>query len=403
MDRYLLISSDGHAGPPLPVFRDYLDPKHRRAYDDWMNVRVGVGANAGATKIDLVGPEKRESFAADDAVQAGGRHGAWDPGVRARELDREGVAAEVLFPDGTLDNDPPFALGLKPPRMEYPLELRQAGARAYNRWLADLCTSNPGRHAGLVLLELTDVDWAVAEIRRSRNAGLFGGVLLPALLFWTDDPEKFWHHPRYKPIWDVCEELAIPVHTHTSGPVINYGDTPGSRWIISIEAYLTAYRPFYFLLWSGVFERHPKLKFVVTESGGGNVPYMLKLFDYLAEVRNPEARREIFSLKPSEYWARQCYVGASPPSGRPEVEARHEIGVERIMWGSDYPHIEGTWPESRERLREMFGGVPESEVRLMVGENAARLYDFDRERLRAIADRIGPPASELGVTRPATG
>jgi hypothetical protein len=102
------------------------------------------------------------------------------------------------------------------------------------------------------------------------------------------------------------------------------------------------------------------------------------------------------SLKPSEYFARQCHLGASflPPG---ECARRHEIGVDRIMWGSDYPHVEGSYPYSRELLRLTFAGVPEPEIEQMVAGNAARLYGFDLEQLAPIAARVGPKKSEIAV------
>ena len=397
MDRYLLISSDCHAGPPPEIARGYVDPKHRAAFDAWIAGVQGRGLNPGATKTDIAGASRRQAFNDHEAVASGGITGAWDAAVRTRELDREGVAAEVIFPDGPNNNYPPFGVGFQRPREELAPELQQAGAHAYNRWLADLCATDPHRHAGLALLTLHDVDAAVREVEWARKAGLTGGVMLPSMYIWTDEPEAFWHHPRYEPIWAVCEDLGMPVHTHTSGPHPRYGESPGTRWLTSMEAYWNAHRIFWFLIWSGALERHPKLMVVTTESGGGGVPYMLELCDNMAADRNPEAVRQNLSLKPSEYWRRQCYIGASPPSGRAEVEMRHQFGLDKLMWGSDYPHIEGTWPRSIERAQRMFDGVPEREVRMICGGNAAAVYGFDLQKLDPLAARIGPKVTDLGL------
>ena len=216
----------------------------------------------------------------------------------------------------------------------------------------------------------------------------------------TNNPEWLWHHPRYEPIWDICEELDLPVNIHSTGSGVDYGEFPGSRWIHSTEAYWTSRRPVWFLLWSGVLERHPKLKVMMAEVMGGWLPYDLQLWEYLYDARNPDAIREILPRRPGEYWARQCYVGASPPSGRLEIEARETIGLRNILWGSDYPHPDGTWPHSRDRINDMFAGIPEDETRLMLGENAARVYDFDLGKLAEIATRIGPKPSEIPATPP---
>src|SRR5262249_36768015 len=160
---------------------------------------------------------------------------------------------------------------------------------------------------------------------------------LPALGLPTVDQEEFWFHPRYEPIWSVCEELDIPVQTHASSSSVMYGDFPGSRWVASAEAYWTARRPLWFLILSGVLERHPGLRLVATEAGGADTPYIINLFDYFYTAKNPEELQKILPRRPSEYWYRQCAVGASPNAGRLEVDDRHRIGVHNILWGSDYP------------------------------------------------------------------
>jgi hypothetical protein len=102
------------------------------------------------------------------------------------------------------------------------------------------------------------------------------------------------------------------------------------------------------------------------------------------------------SLSPSEYWARQCHVGASflRPS---EGKLRHQVGVDRIMWGTDYPHLESTFPFTTEALRATFAGIPENEVRAMLGTNAAALYGFDLDALAPLVDKIGPSVEEVDV------
>jgi hypothetical protein len=108
---------------------------------------------------------------------------------------------------------------------------------------------------------------------------------------------------------------------------------------------------------------------------------------------------ERLSLKPSEYWARQCFVGSS--FIRPaEVQLRDAVGVDKIMWGVDYPHKEGAFPYSREAQRAAFAGVDHAEVATMLGENAARVYGFDLDVLRPIADKVGPTVAELDVPLP---
>jgi predicted TIM-barrel fold metal-dependent hydrolase len=159
------------------------------------------------------------------------------------------------------------------------------------------------------------------------------------------------------------------------------------------------------LIFAGVFERYPDLKFVMTEQGTGWIPGTLANLDWFDRRMKLEGAAEnLFagveaakrSLTPSEYFARNCYVGAS--FLRPiECGVRHEVGVDRIMWGSDYPHSEGSYPYSREALRASFWDVPVDEVRRMLSGTAAEVYGFDVEGLQPIADQIGPTVEEIQV------
>ena len=411
MERYLAISSDCHCGPLPSVMREHLDPKYRAQYDEAIAAEQATRKQStsllGGDKVDVWGKTARGVYDAAEAVTSGGGDGVWNPEVRARELDRDGVAGEIVFP-GPGGNQPdkvgsPFNGGMgftTAAAAKTPYELRFAGAQAYNRWLAEFLSYQPERHAGVTLVPVDDVSAAVAELKRARKSGLFGGLFLPVLGLPTTDSEAFWHHPRYEPIWDTLEELDVPVQTHSISPGVEYGDMTGTRWITSAEAYWTARRPLSMLVLSGILERHPRLRFVITEAGGADIPYMLNVFDYFYTAKNPDELRKILPMKPSEYWFRQCAIGASPHGGRMEVDYRHSIGVRNIMWGSDYPHREGSWPYSTQRMKAMFAGVPEDEASLMLGENAVRIYNFDHKKLRSIADGIGPKVSEFNEATP---
>jgi predicted TIM-barrel fold metal-dependent hydrolase len=399
-NRYIVVSSDGHAGPRWADYGPYIDPAYREQYDEWLQKMLSIEHIVGGTRIDMRGKTIRDAFNSEPAVQEGGTAGAWDPAIRARELDRDGVAGEVVFPDGLYENGIPFnGMGsLDPAANAYSYELRLAGCRAYNRWLADLNAANPGRHACIAVVPFDDPQAAVEEIEAAAAAGLFGGVLLPGLPLSTTDPTWMLHHPRYEPIWAACEALELPVNIHSTGAGVDYGELPGSRWIHTTEAYYASRRPVWHLLWSGVLERHPGLKVAMTEVMGGWAPFELQYWEYLYDARNPEIIREMLPLRPSEYWHRQCFVGASPPAGRLEIDNRYVIGVDNLMWGSDYAHPDGAWPQSRARIAELFAGVPEDETRKILGGNALKVYAFDEAVLRAHADRIGIAPSDIGDT-----
>ena len=399
MRRYLMISSDTHANPTTEQYRACLDPEHREAYDAFADATVrsrGVAHvfNVGGTEIDPFGVSVRAQW--DKAMQESQTSAASSQAeVRMPELDREGVVGEVIFPVSQAPGEAPLLAGLSP-AVGQTHALVVAGARAYNRWLADFCRQNRARSAGVAVMPpLTDVAAVVEEIRWAAKAGLRGGIMLSAMSLTNTDPELFLSHPRFEPVWAACEDLNMPLNCHVGAMPLDYGGSQGALWIYAHDNAAANHRAFWFLLWSGVFERHPRLKWVITENGGTWAVFALQRAEAAYEHRNPEAARAILPMRPSEYWARQCFVGASPPSGRGEVEARAILGTQNIMWGSDYPHREGTWPMTRQRLHNMFSGIPEAEVRDMVGLNAARVYGFDVAELEPVAQRIGPRPEEF--------
>jgi len=312
----------------------------------------------------------------------------------------------VLFPNTVPPFFPKGSLTIPPPTADAgDLDRRSAGLRAHNRWLADFCAAAPGQRAGVAQIALQDPDAAAAEIRWAHAAGLTGGVLLPGA------PPGVGLAPLYdrvyEPIWAACEETGLPVNHHSGSAVPPTGEEAIDKVVFLLEVTWWAHRALWHLIFGGVLERHPELQLVFTEQGTGWIPEELARLDYFYDrMLSGAASQEVewgaavagaLSLRPSEYWARQCHVGAS--FIRPnEVPLRHEVGVERIMWGADYPHKESSYPFSREALRVAFAGLDPNEVQAMVGANAATLYGFDLQRLAPIAAESGPTIDE--VARP---
>jgi predicted TIM-barrel fold metal-dependent hydrolase len=385
-DRYVVISADGHAGNEIHAYREYLDARFVADFDTWV-------ADYVVPFPELLGPDASRN---------------WDSDRRRAETEADGIAAEVLFPNTVPPFYPKSSLTARPPVTDTrDLELRWAGLRAHNRWLADFCNDLPGRRAGIAQILLADVDAAVDEIRWAHAAGLRGGVLLPGAPPGSGLAPL--HSPVYEPIWAVCEELGMPVNHHSGSAVPPSDEQPIDKVIFLLEVTWWAHRAFSHLVFGGVLERHPRLELVLTEQGTGWIPDELARLDYFFErMRSATGSQEVewgrdvvgsLSLKPSEYWARQCHVGSS--FIRPtEVPLRHRIGVDRIMWGSDYPHKEASFPYSHEALRLSFAGVEEGEVRAMVGENAAKVYGFDLDALAPVAARIGPSVSDTARPLP---
>lgn len=413
MSRVMIISSDCHAGALPDSYKDYMPERFHAAADSWwlgyareMMQRMGTffdqeAADEFARQAGQEGAGKFQQDAMTRALQASDdelrnyladpesiiapRRGEYDAAVRLEELENDGIAGEVIFPQMA-----PFGAGLMQYRKPIDAELNLAGNRAYNHWLADLCKAHPGRHAGVAIINVENMDTTVAEVREAHAMGLFGGILLPTS---TGDHPYYHHYERYAPLWSVCEELNMPVHTH-SGWSPDYGDVPAATPMFISEVDKWAQRPFIALLWSGAFEKHPQLKLVFTETGCSWILETLRTLKFKAD--NPifaHFTRDL-SLSPEEYFQRNCYIGASFLP-RHEVGDRHEIGLDKLMWGSDYPHMEGTWPNTMNSLRQTFHDVAESEIRAMLGETAVEVFGFDREQIQGVAARIGPKISSI--------
>jgi predicted TIM-barrel fold metal-dependent hydrolase len=405
---YIVISADCHAGPESPVYRDYLDPEYREAFDEDLAERERLVAKAADKTQTFVGDDsfQEEWFGQDEegeSLHEIGLRGGWDATTRDRELDRDGVCGEVVFPGpdavtGTMGA--PFGAGFLPVATRDAAHLL-AGARAYNRWAAELCQQSPERRVGLIVAPiLGDVPGAVAEIRRAHADGLVGGIVIPPQ--WGSY-ESYTSY-RYDPVWAVCEELALPVHCHSGpAPKDDYGEVRGWMSVYGYETIFFTGRPLWFMLLTGVFERFPKLKMAVTEAGSFWANDMLWRADMMAMrehgMRKLVDSRGILTMLPSEYFDRNIAIGSSNTRRR-ELGRRYEIGVQNIMWGNDFPHPEGTWPYTREFLKDRFWDIPVDETAQMIGLNQAEFYGFDVEKLRPIADRIGPTATDLGQTDP---
>ncbi len=358
-DRYVVISSDCHAGAPIHTYREYLEARYLEQFDAWEAEFV----NPYEDLVETDTFEYRRNF---------------EPAIRQADFEADGIVGEVVYPNTIPPFFPSGTLTLPDCRPdEY--ELRWAGIRAHNRWLADFCADLPGRRAGVAQLLLNDVDDAVAEARWVKDVGLFGGVMVPNVA--PDSHLPPLHAPVYEPLWAACAELGLPVNVHGGSGAPDLGPYPATPALLFVEYGWYAQRPLVRFILGGVFERHPDLTFVMTEQGSSWVPALLAGLDWAVDrMRNvPGSIEERFggevarplSLKPSEYWARQCFLGASF-MGPVDCSVRAETGIDTIMWGSDYPHIEGTFPHTSQALRHTFAGVDPDEVARMLGVNAAR-------------------------------
>lgn len=397
-DKYTVITSDAHAGADLRDYKSYLPSTWHDEFDDWATTYVSPF---------------------DDLVIATAYRN-WDSDFRLKEMDEDGVAAEILFPNTI----PPFFpttpnITISLPKTAHELERRWAGVQAHNRWQVDFIAQAPNRRRGLVQIFPNDLEAAIAEIHWAAAQGVFGGIMIPGVSPGDNNTAPYFH-TRYEPLWAVAEELAMPIvhHGGTGSPEMPM-DQPASNAVLITEMATWTQRTLGHLILAGVFERYPNLKFVPTELGSHWMQGVLASLDAMVpSLQSGSGNRtygvfggssvDELTLKPSEYIQRNVYLGASMLSPH-EREIVDFLGVDHVMWGSDYPHEEGTAPESKLAIRWALHDRPETDVRKILGENIAGLYGFDLAALRPVADKIGPtpeeiaqPIGDTGYTAPAS-
>ena len=370
-----LISSDSHVSEPPDLWAERLDIKYRdRAprvilnpegqegayfvYEGYPPHNLAIGLGAGRTPEELAAFLKTGTYA--DA-----RPGGWDPAQRLPDMELDGVAAEVLY----------TTLGFRLFWLK-DAGLQRACFRVYNDWLAAYCSYAPKRLKGLALISLYDPKEGAQELERCANLGLKGAMI------WCSPPaDQPYSSEIYDPFWAAAQDLDMPVSLHaiTGMERIPWEYGAEKRAMRSTVTPHEIEKSFSILILSGVLERFPRLKIVSAENNCGWLPYYLQRMDRGFARFGPSGTVTPWptklTLKPSEYFRRQMYCTFIDDSFG--VASRHWIGVDNVMWSSDYPHTASTWPHSRDIIARDFKDVSEVEKRKIVRENVAQLYSFD--------------------------
>ena len=366
-----IISADSHAEEPYELF-ERLPPKYRERAPRVEQHEDGVYViQEGQRPIrqdfaaaNLTEEDKRKEFRAEESRASGyGRESGTDVSQRRLDLDEDGVSAEVIYPQAI------FKI-LASPDPDYQLVF----ARLYNDWYAEVFGGHGDRFVVSATVPLLDIPGAIEEAERIAKLG-FRSVSVPISI-----PSLPYNRPDYEPFWSAMEDLEIPVafHVFTRGENQVLEDqgqehSYGADMIMISLGIAEGMNPLTMLTASGVLQRHPKLKFVLVECGIGWLAWYLGVLDEIYEKRHMWHHPKL-DLKPSEYFKRQGY--ATFGDDAIGLRNRDVTGVDCLMWGSDYPHDEGTFPHSREVIARTFGDLPEAETRKIVGENAAKLYGF---------------------------
>ncbi len=369
-----VLSADSHVTEPPEAYAARIDRRfkdraphieHDSKRGD-LYVIDGINRAIPMALLSAAGVEPTEISGLESTNTGWLQRGGWDPQVRIADQDRDGIAAEILYPSVGM-------LLCKHLDFDY----RKACMDAYNLWLAEYCSTNPERLLGVGQVSMRTVDDSIAEARKIKELGL-RGIMLPG---WPSEDD--YDSKLYDPFWDACVDLDLPVTFHhlagrrdpnesTDSP---YSD--GNRGVnTKLNGWMNLVRGNQDLLamfvLGGVFERHPALKLICAEADAGWAPHFTYRMDYAYKHHRHHIKTEPLSKPPSEYFHHNVYLTFQ--DDLMAFKLRQFCNVHRLMWANDFPHFDSTWPHSQMVIEEQTADLAEDERNLVLHDNLAQCY-----------------------------
>ncbi len=378
----LIVDADAHVNPPHEMWAEYLPAAFR---DQAPKIEHGedfdyVIFEGSRRKVNLIGAQagrKGQDYKMHGRI-SDARSGGWMPAARVEDMNQDGMDISILFgggPLGTTNN-----------------ELYKASFGAYNNWLADFCSYAPDRFAGVGYIPMQDVDEAIKMMRElvkkglkavnipafpmkalgSLNSGgaLNGGAAQTLALTGDVNSERTYADPEYDPFWKAACDLGIPITIHLGGRTVRFTDKKFFLSDLLMSKFGMA-EPIAIMIYGGVFQRFPELKLASIESGVGWFAFAANYMDETWEKQRYWVN-SVLEHPPSYFMERNIY--GSFIHDRAGVLMRSLPGAGNIMWSSDYPHSETTFPHSLEVIERLFEGVPEAERNMIIGGRAKELF-----------------------------
>ena len=382
-NRPYIVDADAHVNPSHDVWADYL-PEHLRdqapviEHADDADYVIFEGKRRKVNLINAQGGRTGKDFKMEGRI-SDARAGGWMPAARLEDMDADGMDAAVMFgggPLGTQNN-----------------ELYLASFDAYNRWLADFCAYAPDRFVGVGYVPMQNVEQTVAMMKECVRRGL-KAINIPAFpmapvsslnggdtagadqqqraLTGDTTSERSYADAEFDPIWKTACDLGVPITIHLGGRVVRFGQP---KWFLSdlLMSKFAMGETIAIMIYGGVFDRFPDLKLASVESGVGWFAFAANYMDETWGKQRYWVNSTI-QHKPSHYWEKNIY--GSFIHDRAGIMMRDFPGAGNIMWSSDYPHSETTYPHSQEVIAKIFEGVPDEDKRMILGERARVLYNL---------------------------
>jgi predicted TIM-barrel fold metal-dependent hydrolase len=379
MSNYRVISSDNHVWEPADLWTTRLAAKFRDraprivhlegvegvANGDWwfLGDHKLTGAFSGAqTGLRFEEPEKLSLEASYSDVRPGG----YIPEEHVKDMDLDGIDVSIVYPTVGL------LLFCAPDS-----GLLTAIFKTYNDWVGEFCGAIPKRLKGIGMVNLDDVQEGISELERCAKLGFAGAMIT------VYPPEnRSYNNAEYEPFWAAAQDLGMPLSLHITtnraGPGQEFTDldSASAAFISNVDHWVRM--SLAHMIFSGVFERYPKLQVGSVEMELSWVPHFLDRIDYNYTQRAQEFSRE-YRFKegalPSDFFHSNVFLGFQEDILG--IRDRHIIGVDQLLWGGDYPHQESTFPRSREIIEETLVDCTEEEKAKIAGGNSARVYGFD--------------------------
>ncbi len=370
-----IVSSDDHIFEPPDLWTSRIESRFKERapriihrdeddtdwwyYDGYKGMHMGAGAQAG---IRFEEPEKLSYADKLENVRPGG----YIPDEHIKDMDIDGIDISIVYPTVGLN------LYIVPDG-----EILSAFFRVYNDWIAEFCESYPRRLKGIGMLNIDDVQEGVRELERCAKKGLAGAMITVYPI-----ENRSYDSPEYEPLWAAAQDLGMPLSLHIGTNRENESsefvdpETFRPSFLANVDHWVRM--SLGHMIFSGVFERYPKLQIGSIEMELSWVPHFLDRIDYTYTQRPPGEKYGWHRFKddmlPSDYFHRNVFLGFQEDALG--IRDRHAIGVDNLLWGSDYPHFESTFPRSREIIEEILVDCTEEEKGKIVGGNAARIYDL---------------------------
>lgn len=375
---FKLVSADSHIAEPPDLWsrridRQFADRAPTLVSDDDSDYFVmdpskprrpgeqGIGIGLLATKRKYSDPESFDF----------GHHGRWRdvpesaycPDRRVRELDEEGIEAELIYPT--------LGLGMFGIRDR---EFRYACLRAYNGWMAEYCRTAPKRLFGIAVIATDNIARDIAEMERCASEGLSG-----AMVSISQKSGANYGDPEFDELWAAAAALDMPISLHVSASETSFHAT-GNMWADFACVFTPTMYTIVAMIFSGIFDRHRDLRVLSVENDASWALAVLERMDDRWRHDRHWARGDKLSSgrKPSEIFHDQ--VACTFMRDRTAIVNRDIIGRGNIMWGSDFPHFDGAWPNSAAALERQFADVPPEDQRRIGRTNVIDFYKLPLER-----------------------